>query len=66
MEQQVTQALRPPHDVLVEQLPAQAHLGMDESPTKKGTDMAWLWTAAASAFTVFAVRLSRAAALLEE
>jgi transposase len=66
MEQQVTQALRPPYDELVEQLPVQDQLGMDESPTKEGTDKAWLWTAVASAFTVFGVRLSRSAALLEE
>jgi transposase len=66
MQQQVTQALRPPYEELVEQLPAQAQLGMDESPTKEGSAKAWLWTAVASAFTVFGVRLSRAAALLEE
>jgi hypothetical protein len=41
-------------------------LGMDESPTKEGSDKAWLWTAVAGAFTVFGVRLSRAATLLEE
>jgi transposase len=66
MGQQVTQALRPPYEELVEQLPAQAQLGMDESPTKEGTDKAWLWTAVAVAFTVFGVRLSRGAALIEE
>jgi hypothetical protein len=48
MEQQVTQALRPTYDELVEQLPAQAHLGMDESPTKEGTNKAWLWTPSAA------------------
>jgi transposase len=66
MQQQVTAALRPPVEELVAQLPAQPRLGMDESPTKQGRHKAWLWTAVASAFTVFGVRLSRAAALLEE
>lgn len=66
MQQQVTRALRPPYDELVEQLPTQPQLGMDESPTKEGTSKAWLWTAVASAFTVFGVRLSRAATLLDD
>jgi len=66
MQNQVTASVRPAYDELVEQLPAQDQLGMDESPTKEGTDKAWLWTAVASAFTVFGVRLSRGAGLLEE
>ncbi len=66
MQQQVTRSLQPPYDELVEQLPAQRHLGMDESPTKEGLHKAWLWTAVAGTFTVFGVRLSRAATLLEE
>jgi transposase len=66
MQHQVAAALRPTYDELVQQLPAQTQLGMDESPTKEGSDKAWLWTAVAGAFTVFGVRLSRAATLLEE
>ena len=66
MENQVTAAVRPAYDELVEQLPVQEQLGMDESPTKEGSDKAWLWTAVAGTFTVFGVRLSRAATLLEE
>jgi transposase len=34
---------------------------MDESPTKEGTARAWLWTAVAPTFAVFAICLSRAA-----
>jgi transposase len=34
---------------------------MDETPTKEGPAKAWLWTYVAAAFTVFAVRPSRAA-----
>jgi transposase len=66
MQQQVTQALRPAYEELVAQLPTQEQLGMDESPTMQGTHKAWLWTAVAGTLTVFGVRLSRAATLLEE
>ena len=65
MQNQVTAALRPAYDELVEQLPVQEQLGMDESPTKQGADKAWLWTAVAGRLTVFGVRLSRAATLVE-
>jgi len=34
---------------------------MDESPTKEGPARAWLWTAVAPTFAVFAICLSRAA-----
>lgn len=66
MQRQVTAALRSPYEELVAQLPVQPRLGMDESPTKEATHKAWLWTAVAGAFTVFGVRLSRAATLLEQ
>jgi transposase len=66
MQTQVTQALRPAYEELVAQLPTQSQLGMDESPTKEGPHKAWLWTAVAGAMTVFGVRLSRAATLVED
>ncbi len=66
MQTQVTQALRPAYEELVAQLPAQSQLGMDESPTKQQTSKAWLWTAVAGTLTVFGVRLSRAATLIED
>jgi transposase len=66
MQTQVTQALQPAYEELVAQLPSQPHLGMDESPTKEGPNKAWLWTAVARRMTVFAVRLSRAATLIED
>ena len=66
MQNQVTAALRPAYDELVEQLPGQQQLGMDESPTKQGAHKAWLWTAVADTFTTFGIRLSRAATLLKE
>ncbi len=42
-------------------LPSQPVPGLDESPTKQAKAKAWLWTFVATAFTVFAYRLSRAA-----
>jgi transposase len=66
MQTQVTQALRPAYEELVAQLPTQPQLGMDESPTKEGSHKAWLWTAVAGTLTVFGVRLSRAATLIED
>jgi len=61
-----TQALRPAYDDLVQALPEQSHLNGDESPTREGTAKAWLWTFVAQAFTVFALRGSRAATAISE
>lgn len=66
MQNQVTAALRPAYDELVEQLPTEPQLSMDESPTKQAASKAWLWTAVAGTFTVFGLRLSRAATLLDD
>jgi transposase len=66
MQAQVTAALRPAYAELVAALPAQAHLGIDESPTKEATTKSWLWTFVAGLFTVFAVRGTRAATVLTE
>ncbi len=66
MQTQVTAALRPAYDELVTALPAQTHLGIDESPTKEATTKSWLWTFVAGLFTVFAWRGTRAATVLTE
>ena len=66
LQKQATDALRPSHEELVAALPVQAQLGIDESPTKEGTQKAWLWTFVAARFTVFALRLTRAATVLTE
>jgi transposase len=66
MQAQVTAALRPAYAELVQQLPTQPHLGIDESPTKEAAAKAWLWTFVAGLFTVFAVRGSRAATALTD
>lgn len=66
LQQQATVALRPAYEELVGQLPAQEVLGIDESPTKQGRAKAWLWTCVAKTFSVFALRTTRAATVLDE
>lgn len=59
-------AVEPAYQELVDQLPAEEHLAIDETPTKEGPHKAWLWTFVATSFTVFGVRLSRAGTILAE
>lgn len=66
MQTQVTAAVQPAYQELAAQLPVQERLGIDESPTKEQTSKAWLWTFVAQAFTVFALRTTRAATVLDE
>lgn len=64
MQHQVTAALRPAYDALVAQLPAQPHLGINESPTRQAASKAWLWTFVAKWFTAFAIHPIREATAL--
>lgn len=66
LQQQATAALAPAYQELVQQLPTEAVLAIDESPTREGKAKAWLWTFVAATYTVFAVRITRAATVLEE
>jgi transposase len=66
LQNQATIALRPAYEELARQLPDQKILGIDESPTKEARKKSWLWTFVASTFTVFALRTSRAATVLQE
>jgi transposase len=61
-----TSALRPCFHELVEALPQQANVNVDESPTKQQSRKAWLWTFVANRFTVFGLRLSRGAGILHD
>lgn len=61
-----TAALRPAYDELAAALPEQPHLNGDESPTKEATTKSWLWTFVAKSFTLFALRPTRAATVLDE
>jgi transposase len=66
MQTLVTDAVQPACDQHTAQLPDQARLSIDESPTKERKSKAWLWTFVARTFTVFAVRTSRAATILDD
>lgn len=65
-QQIATAALEGAYEELAARLSEQDRLGIDESPTKEASHKAWLWTFVAASFTVFAVRLSRAATVLCE
>lgn len=66
LQNQATAALRPCYEEVAAQLPEQEQLSIDETPNKQGPDKAWLWTAVAATFTVFAFRTTRAATVLTE
>jgi transposase len=66
LQRQATDALQPNWQELAEQLPTQANLGIDETPSKEGPVKSWLWTCVAKTFTVFALRPTRAATVLGE
>lgn len=66
LQNRATEALRPAYDALARALPRQQVLGIDESPTKQANHKAWLWTFVAENFTLFRVRESRKAEILDE
>ena len=59
MQNQVSAALKQPYEELKGSLASEAVLSMDETPTKQGREKAWLWTAVAATFAVFAIFSSR-------
>jgi transposase len=64
MQNRVAAALEKPYEELKALLANEPQLFMDESPTKEANQKAWLWTAVASTFAVFAIFASRAATAL--
>lgn len=64
LQKLAAEAVQPAYDELVRQLPQQAVLYIDESPTKEGKASSWIWTFVAATFTLFATRTSRAADIL--
>jgi transposase len=66
LQNQATAALQPACDELVAQLPTEPVLGIDESPAKQARVKSWLWTFVAGTYTVFAIRTSRAATILQD
>ena len=59
MQNQVAAALKSPYDELQQELAQQPQVFMDETPTKQANQKAWLWTAVAPLFAVFAIFNSR-------
>jgi transposase len=59
MQNQVATAIQSPYEELKDELGSQDQLFMDESPTKQANQKAWLWTAVAPLFAVFAIFSSR-------
>jgi transposase len=66
LQKLAAEAVQPAYDELVRQLPLQAVLYIDESPTKEGKTKSWIWTFVAATFTLFATRTSRAADILAD
>ena len=66
MQGQVTAAARPAYEQLVATLPEQEHVNADETGTKQENGKAWLWTFVAAAFSVFAIRATRAATAVDD
>lgn len=66
LQNQATAALMPAYEELASALPTEAVLGIDESPTKEARQKSWLWTFVARTYTVFALRTTRAATVLQE
>lgn len=66
LQNQATAALTPAYAELAAHLPTEPVLGIDESPTKEARVKSWLWTFVASSYTVFALRTTRAATVLQD
>lgn len=66
MQAQVTAAVRPSYEELVDRLPTQAQVNADETPGKERNAKTWLWTFVVKLFTVFAIRHSREATAIDE
>jgi transposase len=66
LQNQATAALKPAYEELAAQLPAEPVLGIDESPTKQARVKSWLWTFVAARYTLFALRTTRAATVLDD
>ena len=66
LQDQATTALKPAYEELAAQLPTEPVLGIDESPTKQAQTKSWLWAFVAASYTLFALRTTRSATVLDE
>eukprot|EP00456_Euglypha_rotunda_P010073 TRINITY_DN1243_c0_g1_i1.p2 TRINITY_DN1243_c0_g1~~TRINITY_DN1243_c0_g1_i1.p2 ORF type:complete len:333 (+),score=57.89 TRINITY_DN1243_c0_g1_i1:596-1594(+) len=62
----VAASTRPAYDELVRQLPDQPAVNVDETPTRERNENAWIWAVVTAHFTVFAVRLTKAASVIRK
>jgi hypothetical protein len=60
------QALKRPHQELMERLSGEKHLHIDESGWKEGGEKRWIWVFRAEKYAVFIIRGSRGSDVLEE
>lgn len=65
LQSHATAALGPCYQELKAALPATKIANCDETPTKQGSQKAWIWTAATPCFTVFVIALTRAASVIQ-
>ena len=61
-----TAATRSNYVKLAARLSSQKAVNADETPTKEANGKAWIWVVVADKFTVFAVRLTKAACVIRE
>ena len=65
-QQQASDAVAAACEELVQQIPKQAAVCADETPTRQQNHNAWIWTVVATTFTVFRIRLTKAACVIKE
>lgn len=65
-QQQASDAVAGACAELVQQIPNQDAVCADETPTRQENQNAWIWTVVATTFTVFRIRLTKAAHVIKE
>lgn len=65
LQQRLTDALAPSYEEMRTALPQTKVCNCDETAMKEGKKKSWLWTVVTATFTVFAIRLTRSADVIE-
>ena len=63
IQKRVTDALASCYEEVRAAVPSASQVHCDETPFKEGTSRSWLWTFVTTTFTLFALRLTRSAAV---
>lgn len=66
LQQQASDAVADACEELVQQVPQQHAVCADETPTRQEHHSAWIWTVVAKTFTVFRIRLTKAAHVIKD